>query len=69
MEKDRIKISELTDCISGWEEVLGYEMLVDLKFNFTLVVHICSEYLQPSPSTSIRAVSFCFSRTAGGFIA
>lgn len=39
MEKDRIKIREVTDCISGWEEVLGYEMLVDLKFNSTLICH------------------------------
>lgn len=37
MEKDRIKISELTDCISGWKEVLGYEMLVGLMFNSTLI--------------------------------
>lgn len=39
MEKDRIKISELTDCISGWKEVLGYEMLVGLMFNSTLICH------------------------------
>lgn len=43
MEKDRIKISEITDCISGWEEVLGYEMLVDLMFSSTL---ICSAHLE-----------------------
>lgn len=37
MEKDRIKIRELTDCISGWKEVLGYEMVVELMFNSTLI--------------------------------
>lgn len=37
IEKDRIKISKLTDCISGWEEILGYEMLVDLMLNSTLI--------------------------------
>lgn len=43
MEKDRIKISEITDCISGWEEVLGYEMLVDLMLSSTL---ICRAHLE-----------------------